>query len=50
LAQQTVMARVLKGEELNSAHLIFPTLSCAVLTALALWTVVRALKGMAIKA
>ena len=50
LAQQTVMARVLKGEELSLTHYVVPSLSCAALTLIALWTVVRALKGMAIKA
>ncbi len=49
LAQQTVMARVLKGEALGLDHLLIPGLSCAALAVLCLMWVTRSLSRMAIR-
>jgi sodium transport system permease protein len=49
LAQQTVMARVLKGEELSVLHVLAPALVCAVLAAACIAYITQHLKHAALK-
>jgi sodium transport system permease protein len=49
LAQQTVMARVLKGEELSALHVLAPALVCAVLAAACIAYITQHLKHAALK-
>jgi sodium transport system permease protein len=49
LAQQTVMARVLKGEALGLGHLLIPTFSCLAVTVLCLWAVTRTVQKVVVK-
>ena len=49
LAQNTLMTRVLKGEDLGWVQVLIPLSVCAVLTALGVWYVARQLRQAAVK-
>ena len=49
LAQNTLMTRVLKGEDLGGAQIAIPLLICAALTAAGVWYVARTLRQAAMK-
>jgi sodium transport system permease protein len=49
LAQNTLMTRVLKGEDLGPAQIAIPLLICAALTVAGVWYVARTLRQAALK-
>ncbi len=49
LAQNTLMTRVLKGEDLGAAQIAIPLLICAALTAAGVWYVAHTLRQAALK-
>jgi len=49
LAQNTLMTRVLKGESFGPAEILVPLLVCALLAALGVWFVARALRHSALR-
>jgi sodium transport system permease protein len=49
LAQNTLMTRVLKGEDLSAAQVAVPLLVCTLLSAACVWFVARTLRSAAIK-
>ncbi len=49
LAQNTLMTRVLKGEDLGAVQIAIPFLICAALTAAGVWYVARTLRQAALK-
>ena len=49
LAQNTLMTRVLKGEDFSAAQVLIPLLVCAVLTAAGVWFVGRKLRQAAVR-
>lgn len=49
LAQNTLMTRVLKGEDFNAAQVLIPLFVCIVLAAAGVWYVARTLRRAALK-
>ncbi|MBC7717557.1 MAG: ABC transporter permease, partial [Pseudorhodobacter sp.] len=49
LAQNTLMTRVLKGEDFSAAQVLIPLFVCAVLTAAGVWFVGRRLRSAAVR-
>jgi sodium transport system permease protein len=49
LAQNTLMTRVLKGEELNALQVMVPLLVCALICVAGVVYVARALRGAAVR-
>ena len=49
LAQNTLMTRVLKGEEFSPAQVLIPLAVCVVLTAAGVWAVARMLRSAAVR-
>ena len=49
LAQNTLMTRVLKGEDFSAAQVLIPLAVCVALTVLGVWFVARRLRGAAVR-
>ena len=49
LAQNTLMTRVLKGEEFSPSQVLIPLAVCVVLTAAGVWAVARMLRSAAVR-
>jgi sodium transport system permease protein len=49
LAQNTLMTRVLKGEDFSAAQVLIPLLVCVVLTVAGVWFVGRKLRDAAVR-
>ena len=49
LAQNTLMTRVLKGEDFSAAQVLIPLAVCVALTALGVWFVARRLRSAAVR-
>ena len=49
LAQNTLMTRVLKGEDFTAAQVLIPLAVCVALTVLGVWFVARRLRSAAVR-